>query len=111
MKYPALSLLDEEKRLLWQLRTHGAQPRSTLAAALQISNSAATRLTKSLIGQGLIEEMTSEAPPRRGRPTVPLRISAAGAMPLAWRFMPGYWRSRSSIMPVASSHSPPRRSS
>ncbi|MDY0957253.1 ROK family transcriptional regulator [Sphingomonas sp. CFBP8993] len=78
MKYPALSLLDEEKRLLWQLRTHGAQPRSTLAAALQISNSAATRLTKSLIGQGLIEEMTSEAPPGRGRPTVPLRISAAG---------------------------------
>jgi len=78
MKYPSLALLDEEKRLLWQLRTHGAQPRSTLAAALQISNSATTRLTKSLIGQGLIEEMTSEALPGRGRPTVPLRISSAG---------------------------------
>lgn len=45
---------------------------------LQISNSAATRLTKALIANGLIEELPSEAPPGRGRPTVPLRISPAG---------------------------------
>ncbi|MDQ1231131.1 ROK family transcriptional regulator [Sphingomonas sp. SORGH_AS_0879] len=78
MRYPSLTLLDEEKRLLWQLRTHGAQSRSTLAATLQISNSAVTRLTKALAAQGLLEEMPSEALPARGRPTVPLRISAAG---------------------------------
>ncbi len=78
MRYPSLALLDEEKRLLWQLRTHGAQPRSTLATMLQISNSAATRLTRALIAHGLIEELPSEAAPGRGRPTIPLRISPAG---------------------------------
>lgn len=78
MRSPSLALLDEEKRLLWQLRIHGVQSRSALAATLQISNSATTRLTRTLLGQGLVEELPSEALPARGRPTVPLRISPAG---------------------------------
>ncbi|WP_230480749.1 ROK family transcriptional regulator [Sphingomonas sp. Leaf21] len=78
MRQAAISLLDEEKRLLWQLRTAGAQSRSALAATLQINNSAITRISKGLIGQGLIEELPSDTPVARGRPTVPLRISPAG---------------------------------
>ena len=43
MRYPPVSLLDEEKRLLWQLRTHGPQSRSDLANVLQISNAAISK--------------------------------------------------------------------
>jgi len=78
MRYPPVSLLDEEKRLLWQLRTHGPQSRSALAEVLQISNAAISKLTKALIGQALIEELPAAPLASRGRPTVPLRISPAG---------------------------------
>jgi predicted NBD/HSP70 family sugar kinase len=72
-----LNLMDEEKRLLWRLRTHGAQARSDLAQALQVSHSAITKLSRGLLTLGLIEEIegTNHG---RGRPTVPLRVSAAG---------------------------------
>ncbi|WP_333573931.1 ROK family transcriptional regulator [Sphingomonas sp.] len=73
-----IPLLDEEKRLLWQLRTRGPQARSALAETLQISNGAVSKLTKALITQGLVEELPAEALAGRGRPTVPLRISPAG---------------------------------
>ncbi|OAN62190.1 ROK family transcriptional regulator [Sphingomonas sp. TDK1] len=78
MRHQPLPLLDEEKRLLWQLRLQGAQSRSALADSLQISNSAISKLTRTLIGQGLVEELPSDAPTGRGRPMVPLRISPAG---------------------------------
>jgi predicted NBD/HSP70 family sugar kinase/biotin operon repressor len=74
----SLSLLDEERRLLWQLRTGGAQSRSALAQTLQISNSAVSKLTKTLLGLGLIEELASETAQGRGRPMVPVRISPGG---------------------------------
>jgi len=78
MRHPPVTLLEEEKRLLWQLRTLGPQSRSALAATLQISNGAISKLTRTLIGQALIEELPAEALAGRGRPTVPLRISPAG---------------------------------
>ncbi|PVX29369.1 ROK family transcriptional regulator [Sphingomonas pokkalii] len=78
MRYPPLRLLDEEKRLLWQLRTRGPQSRSALADTLQISNSGISKLTKALMGQGLIDELPAETLAGRGRPSVPLRISPAG---------------------------------
>jgi predicted NBD/HSP70 family sugar kinase len=78
MRHPPLRLLDEEKRLLWQLRTHGPQSRSALAETLQISNSGISKLTKTLLLQGLVEELPAEVLAGRGRPTVPLRISPAG---------------------------------
>ncbi len=73
-----LGLYDEEKRLLWHLRTHGPAPRSELAAALQISNAAVTKLSRSLLTLGLIEEAEVSAAHGRGRPTVPLGISPDG---------------------------------
>jgi predicted NBD/HSP70 family sugar kinase len=78
MRHPPLRLLDEEKRLLWELRTHGPQSRSMLAETLQISNSGISKLTKTLLLQGLVEELPAEVLAGRGRPTVPLRISPAG---------------------------------
>jgi predicted NBD/HSP70 family sugar kinase len=78
MRHSAILLLDEEKRLLRQLRTAGPQSRSALADALQISNGAVSKLSKGLLAQGLVEELPAEALAGRGRPTVPLRISPAG---------------------------------
>lgn len=78
MKYASLALLEDEKRLLWQLRTRGPQSRSALAHILQISNSAVSKLSKSLAGLGLIEELTPQALQGRGRPSIPLRISPLG---------------------------------
>lgn len=78
MRHPLIALLDEEMRLLRQLRTCGPQSRSALAETLQISNGAVSKLTKGLIAQGLVEELPAAALAGRGRPTVPLRISPAG---------------------------------
>jgi predicted ArsR family transcriptional regulator len=66
-----LNLMDEEKRLLWRLRTHGAQARSDLAQAMQVSNGAITKLSRGLLTLGLIEEVEGAIPQGRGRPTVP----------------------------------------
>jgi len=78
MKAARLNLLSEEKRLLWQLRTRGPMPRSELALSLQVSNSALTKLSHNLISLGLVEERDALEAPTRGRPTIPLGISAQG---------------------------------
>jgi predicted NBD/HSP70 family sugar kinase len=78
MKSARLRLLTEEKRLLWQLRTQGPMPRTELALSLQVSNSALTKLSHSLISQGLVEEREPTETPARGRPTIPIGISPQG---------------------------------
>jgi predicted NBD/HSP70 family sugar kinase len=78
MKIARLKLSSEEKRLLWELRTKGPLPRTELSMALQVSNSALTKLSRNLISMGLVEEQASSDASGRGRPTVPLAISAAG---------------------------------
>jgi len=78
MQTTRLHLLVEEKRLLWQLRTRGPLPRTELAMALQVSNSALTKLSHKLLGLGLVEERAPADLPARGRPTIPLAIAADG---------------------------------
>jgi predicted NBD/HSP70 family sugar kinase len=78
MRASRLHLVSEEKRLLRHLRSKGPLPRTELALALQVSNSALTKLSHNLISLGLIEELPATEPPVRGRPTVPLAISPAG---------------------------------
>jgi predicted NBD/HSP70 family sugar kinase len=78
MKATRLHLLSEEKRLLWHLRTKGAMPRTELALSMQVSNSALTKLSHNLISLGLVEEREAAEAPARGRPTVPIGISAGG---------------------------------
>ncbi|MDE1918072.1 MAG: ROK family transcriptional regulator [Sphingomonadales bacterium] len=82
MARPFLTPQEDEKRLLWRLRTHGPQPRSDLARALGLSNSAITKLARNLLSLHLVEEVEAgiapDHQPGRGRPTVPLRISPHG---------------------------------
>jgi predicted NBD/HSP70 family sugar kinase len=78
MQAARLHLLSEEKRLLWHLRAKGPLPRTELALALQVSNSALTKLSHKLLGMGLVEERPAVDAPSRGRPTIPLGIAAQG---------------------------------
>jgi len=78
MKATRLHLLSEEKRLLSQLRSMGPMPRTELAMALQVSNAALTKLSHKLISLGLVEEGEPAGASARGRPSVPLGISAQG---------------------------------
>ena len=78
MKIAQLNLNSEEKRLLWHLRTQGPTPRTELSTVLQVSNSALTKLARNLLNIGLLEELDSPDAQGRGRPTVPLAISAVG---------------------------------
>lgn len=53
-------------------------PRTELSQSLQVSNSALTKLSSNLISLDLVEEREAAEMPARGRPTVPLGISALG---------------------------------
>ncbi len=78
MKIGTLKLHPEEKRLLWHLRTRGPTPRIALAAVLQASNASLTKISQNLLNLGLIEELAPTDAKARGRPMVPLSISAGG---------------------------------
>ncbi|NOW44994.1 putative NBD/HSP70 family sugar kinase [Novosphingobium sp. SG751A] len=82
MRNLPLNLFDEEKRLIWRLRTHGPQSRSDLAMALQVSNAAITKLSRSLMSLSLIQELDPEEARGRGRPTVPLTVAPTGGYSL-----------------------------
>lgn len=71
--------LDEgQKRVMRYLRMHGPTSRSGLSSYLQVSSSELTKLSRSLLSLGLVEEVDGDASKSRGRPAVPLRIAAAG---------------------------------
>lgn len=78
MNSAPFNLSDEEKRLLWRLRTHECAARTELATALQVSNATVTKLSRNLLSLGLIEAVDSPDPQGRGRPMTPLRIAAGG---------------------------------
>lgn len=78
MRIASLKLYSEEQRLLWHLRTRGPTSRIELASALQISASAMTKMSQNLLNLGLIEELAALDSGGRGRPSIPLTISAAG---------------------------------
>lgn len=64
--------------MLWQLRRNGPASRSELALRLDASNAALTKLARELIALGLVEEFDPGSDRMRGRPAVPLSISARG---------------------------------
>ena len=80
MSRAAISLSEDQKRILWRRRRHSPTPRSVLAIHLGMSNSTVTKLSRELVVLGLLEEAPAAADMVRGtgRPVVPLRISAAG---------------------------------
>lgn len=79
MKSRAQIILSEDKKqVLWQLRSNGPASRSDLALRLDASNTALTKITRELLALDLIEELDLDADRTRGRPAVPLSISARG---------------------------------
>lgn len=73
-----LRLDDDQRRILRFLRTRGPTSRITLAKRLQLSATALTKLSRSLLELNLVEDLDYEQQSVRGRPAVPLRISSSG---------------------------------
>ncbi|CDG84464.1 ROK family transcriptional regulator [Janthinobacterium agaricidamnosum] len=78
MNIGRLNLNSEAKHLLWHLRTKGPTARTELSLAMDVSNSTVTKLSHELLNLGLVEELAAPDAPRRGRPTIPLALSADG---------------------------------
>ncbi|AHE55113.1 ROK family transcriptional regulator [Sphingomonas sanxanigenens] len=76
MKIPNFD--KDQRRVLQLLRRTGPLSRSALAAELETSPAALTRLSRGLIDIGLVEELPESESHGRGRPAVPLRLAAGG---------------------------------
>lgn len=86
---PTIDLTDDQKRIVWHLRTSGPTARTELAIRLGLHNGAVTRLSRELIALGLISEIEANQTPR-GRPTVPLTISSDGGYAAGATVHPGW---------------------
>ncbi|WP_313333903.1 ROK family transcriptional regulator [Sphingobium yanoikuyae] len=76
MHFPTLD--KDQRRILHLLRRSGALSRSALAAELEMSATALTRLSRDLLALGLIIEGHENEGHGRGRPAVPLRLAPGG---------------------------------
>ncbi|SNS15912.1 transcriptional regulator [Sphingomonas laterariae] len=76
MPFPALD--KDQKRIIHILRRSGPLSRSALAAGLEISGAALTRLSRDLLALGIVEEITDGEAHGRGRPAVPLHLARKG---------------------------------
>ncbi|KKW91585.1 ROK family transcriptional regulator [Sphingobium chungbukense] len=76
MQFPNLD--KDQRRIVHRLRKSGPLSRSALATELEISGAALTRLSRDLLGLGLIEEVPGAEAQGRGRPAIPLRLAAHG---------------------------------
>ncbi|WP_294391607.1 ROK family protein [uncultured Sphingomonas sp.] len=76
MRIPVLG--KDHRRVLRELRACGPSSRSALAARLEMSGTALTKLSRELLTLEVVEEVNGGGPSRRGRPSVPLRIAPAG---------------------------------
>jgi predicted NBD/HSP70 family sugar kinase len=74
----SLTLGNDQRRIMQELRRGGPLARSLLAARLEMSGSAVTRLSRELLALGVIEELDGPDPHGRGRPSIPVRIASAG---------------------------------
>lgn len=68
----------DQRRILRELRKAGRLSRSALSARLELSATALTKLSRELVGLGLIEEVPGDTARGRGRPAVPLQLAARG---------------------------------
>lgn len=87
---PAIHLSEDQKRIVWRLRTGGPASRTELARDLGIHNGALTRLSRELITLGVIQEQDQTERPGRGRPTVPLTISDRAGYAVGATVHPGW---------------------
>jgi predicted NBD/HSP70 family sugar kinase len=68
----------DQRRIIQELRKAGPLSRSVLAATLEISGAALTRLSRELLTLGVVEEVPDLDVQGRGRPAVPLRLASGG---------------------------------
>ncbi len=87
---PQLRLTAQQKRVLLQLRIHGAMPRTHLGRTLGINSATVTRLVQQLLALDVVEEMETEGPAERGRPMIPLRVSGHGGWTVGATVHPGW---------------------
>lgn len=74
-----LSPIDkDQRRIIRELRKGGPLSRSALGIRLEMSGAALTKLSRSLMGLGIVEEVPGTEAQARGRPAVPLRIAPGG---------------------------------
>ncbi len=76
MHLPALE--KDQRRIVQELRKAGALSRSALASRLEISPAALTKLSRTLLSMGVVEELDDPAHAARGRPAVPLKLASGG---------------------------------
>jgi predicted NBD/HSP70 family sugar kinase len=76
MQFPNLD--KDQRRILQMLRKSGPLSRSALSAALEISGTALTRLSRDLLSLSLVEEVPTAEVQGRGRPAIPLRLAGHG---------------------------------
>ena len=65
--------LEEQKRVIRHLRTHGPMSRTALAAELQVSGAKLTKLSRGLLTLDLIEEVHGPSRPREPTCSAPSR--------------------------------------
>lgn len=87
---PQLRLTAPQKRVLLQLRVHGAMPRIRLGHTLGINAATVTRLVQQLLALDVVDEMATTGTPERGRPMIPLRVSGHGGWTLEATVHPGW---------------------
>ncbi|WP_404481836.1 ROK family protein [Novosphingobium sp. BL-52-GroH] len=68
----------DQRRIIHELRKAGPLSRSSLAARLEISGTALTRLSREMLTLGVVEEVPDVEAHGRGRPAVPLRLASRG---------------------------------
>jgi predicted NBD/HSP70 family sugar kinase len=76
VRTPALA--KDQRRIVQELRKGGGLSRSALAARLEISGAAVTKLSRELLALGVVEEVEGPETHGRGRPSIPIRIAPGG---------------------------------
>jgi len=76
MQIPAFD--KDQRRIIQELRKAGPLSRSALAARLEISGTALTRISRDMLNLGVVEEVPDIEVQGRGRPAVPLRLASKG---------------------------------
>jgi len=73
---PWTPLSDSERRVVLDLLVHGPLSRTELADRLGLSTPSLTRLTRTLLESGVVQEVREEQPHTGGRPLQPLDVDA-----------------------------------
>jgi predicted NBD/HSP70 family sugar kinase len=69
---------NDQRRIIHELRKAGPLSRSSLAARLEISGTALTRISREMLTLGVVEEVLDIESRGRGRPAIPMQLASKG---------------------------------